>query len=563
MRWGVRAAGAIAAVVALPELGCGKTTIATARISDEGGVPEELSTRDASPKHPRDDGAPADGASDAGRSDGSFWPHPITDATPGATASDAGDATPLDCNSVGQLAGHILTARRPKRVLFSPDGKHIVMIVRAEVQPPGGGTMDDLILITLPSGAATTLAHRVRDVSWLGQTNMLFVKSSTAELQVVDLDGNALAIAPNACDYVGTPDGRYVYVARDCDARTGIGRLDVVDVQTRDVTSYGDVLSRPENLSLLPDGRWVAYVEASFREGGATPGGSVHLRDRTINHFPIGELFESSGAPSFITSESLLFQAPDPSFGPTDIYRYTFGGTTSYRMATDRHVGFDGYKVSPDRHSLLVARWLEPQANALYAVHLDDGVETLLASDLLLYQSNMIGPTAFAFTWDGSRVIYLNHQYTGTSSVALGGGRPMKISNGTGFVVSPYADRVATLDTSTVLETSSIYVSDPASSTPSFGYDANALIRAVTFVPGDRGLVFVESRLDGEHLRHLSFRDGAPTDLGTWAQSNLPLNQFSLGEMKPGYPVDPTGCYVVVDSDTPGPEGVSVALVPN
>jgi hypothetical protein len=232
-------------------------------------------------------------------------------------------------------------------------------------------------------------------------------------------------------------------------------------------------------------------------------------------------------------------------------------------MATNRHVGFGGYKVSPDRHDLLVARWHEPAPNELWVVHLDDALESLIANDLLLYQQNMISPTAFAFTHDESRVVYLNHQYTGTSSVPVGGGAPTKISNGTGFVVSPYAERVATLDTSTVLETSSIYVSDPASSAPLFGYDANVLIRAVTFVPEDRGLVFVESRLDGEHLRHLSFRDGAPTDLGTWTNTNLTLTQFPLGEMKPVYPVDPTGCYVVVDSDAPGAEGVSIALVPN
>jgi hypothetical protein len=33
--------------------------------------------------------------------------------------------------------------------------------------------------------------------------------------------------------------------------------------------------------------------------------------------------------------------------------------------------------------------------------------------------------------------------------------------------------------------------------------------------------------------------------------------------MKPVYPVDPTGCYVVVDSDAPGAEGMSIVLVPN
>jgi len=246
------------------------------------------------------------------------------------------------------------------------------------------------------------------------------------------------------------------------------------------------------------------------------------------------------------------------------VYRYTFGNDSSFRMAKDRHVGFGGYKISSDKRYLLVARWLEPAPNELYAIFLDDAVETLVASDLLLYQLNMIGPSAFAFTGDGRRAVYVNHPYSGTSTVPVGGGAPTKISNGTGFAVSPYADRVATLDTSSVQEASSVYVSDPASSTPSFGYDSRGLIRAVTFVPADRGLLFVESATGGpERLRHLSFRDGAPTELAAWNNSNLALSQFPLGEMNPVYPVDPTGCYVVVDGDTPGAEGVSLALVPN
>jgi hypothetical protein len=140
---------------------------------------------------------------------------------------------------------------------------------------------------------------------------------------------------------------------------------------------------------------------------------------------------------------------------------------------------------------------------------------------------------------------------------------PTKISNGTAFAVSPYADRVATLDTSSVQEASSVYVSDPSNSAPSFGYDSSGSIHAVTFVPEDHGLLFVESRIDGEYLRHLSFRNGTVTDLGKWTQSNLLLSQFPLGEMKPVYPVDPTGCYVVVDNDAPGAAGTSIALVPD
>lgn len=561
MRWGVLALVGTAWVATLPGFGCGKTTIASTRISDDGGAPKDSSLRDDT----KPDGRTRDTDALVGRTpDGGAWPHPITDAAPRPTASDASDvdATFLDCAALGPIAGRILTARRPMRVLFSPDGRYIIMIVRAEVQPPGGGTMDDLVLITLPSGAMTTLAHRVRDVSWLGQTNMLFVKSSDSELQVVDLAGRALAVAPNVCDYVGTPDGRYVYVVRDCDFRSRIGHLDVVDLQTNQVTGYADVLAQPGNLSLLANGRWIAYVAASLPGDGSAPIGNVHLRDRTINHFPIGAPYPNSTTPWFFTDLSLLFQVPNPPFGTSDVYRYTFGDTSSYRMATNRHVGFGGYKISPDRGYLLNALLLQPGPNELYVTRLDDAVETLVASDLLLYQENQVGPIAFAFTRDGSRAVYVVHPYAGTATVPVGGGAPTKVSNGNGFAVSPYADRVATLETAMSKPGDSLYVSDPSSSTPSLRYDSSGSIKSVTFVPADRGLLFVESGTP-QRLRHLSFRGGAPTDLGTWTMSDLPLAQYPLGEMQPVYPVDPTGCYVVVDNDAPGAAGVSIALVPN
>jgi hypothetical protein len=231
-------------------------------------------------------------------------------------------------------------------------------------------------------------------------------------------------------------------------------------------------------------------------------------------------------------------------------------------MATNRHIGFGGYKVSPDHRYLLVARWLEPAPNELLAIRLDDAVETVLATDLLLYQLNMIGPAAFAFTHGGTRVVYVNHQYGGTSSVPIGGGAPTRLSMGNGFAVSPSDDYVAILEASSNTPGATLNVSE-ASGSWSYGYNSNDSISAVTFAPAHRGLLFVETTTAGpRRLRHWSLRGGDPTDLATWRNSNLDLHQFALGEMQPVYPVDPTGCYVVVDSDASGAEGVSIALVP-
>jgi hypothetical protein len=306
-------------------------------------------------------------------------------------------------------------------------------------------------------------------------------------------------------------------------------------------------------------------VAASFPEGGTTPVGIIHVRAPGLIDAPIGAPHPNSGNPRFIAENSLLFLSSEPAEGPGDIYEYIFGGTSSSLIASNRHIGAGGYKISPDGKRLLGAHWLGPAPNELYAIHLDDPGETLLATDLLAYQLNQLGQSAFAYTRDGSRVVYLNDKYTGTSSVPASGGAPTKISSGTRFLVSPYADRVATVESFPSRDADSLYVSDPANGAPSFAYDSNVLIGGVTFVPDDRGLLFVMSAATSgasERLRHLSFQDGTVTELGRWGSSVLAVYP-DPGEMQPTYPVDPTGCYVVIDHDSPGAEGTSIALVPN
>jgi len=62
-----------------------------------------------------------------------------------------------------------------------------------------------------------------------------------------------------------------------------------------------------------------------------------------------------------------------------------------------------------------------------------------------------------------------------------------------------------------------------------FPTSSGTLIRGPTFVPGDRGLLYVESPMTGltgvgpTALNHLSFVDGRITQLGRWGRSQLPV----------------------------------------
>ena len=71
-----------------------------------------------------------------------------------------------------------------------------------------------------------------------------------------------------------------------------------------------------------------------------------------------------------------------------------------------------------------------------------------------------------------------------------------------------------------------------------------------TFVPHDRGLLFVEERTGANRrLRHLSFASGRVTTLAEWTTSRLALPAFPAGIGIGTYPVGPNGCVTLVDSD--------------
>lgn len=559
MRWGTGVFFYVFCALAGGGFGCGETTISTLRIVTEAGSDEpDVRTVPARPDgrvFQREAASTMPPRGDAGAGEAGAW----------GDASDAMGPPVLDCAALRPLAGRVLTPRRPSHALFSSDGRAIALVVRNETYVHGGVRSEDLVLISLPAGNETMLAQHILEASWLGSTTRLLTRTPYEELSIVDLDGGTTRVAPKACEYTATPDGSRVYFVTDCDNQLARGVLEAFDVATGRTVVYGDVAVPSGNLAVSPDGQWFAYMEISRLAADAGSGALIHVRDGLHRDYAIDAQYFNAYKPAFVGERTLLFQLPGKD-GTANVYRHDVGSTSVLEIATNFHVGFRNYRVSPDGSTLLGARWPGAQKpDELYAARLDGSTEIRLVDDLDAYQNNEFGPNVFAFSNDGSHVIYKKPGVTGTASVPAGGGAATTISSGSAFAVSPFADRVVTLETSPNGDGSVVRVGEPTSNVDRFKFMATGSIRSVTFVPADKGLLFVEMPSGGSlQLKHLSFRNGTTTPLGPqWDASLLALSGPTIGEMPPYYPVDPTGCYAVVDSDLPGTEGVSIALIPD
>jgi hypothetical protein len=88
-------------------------------------------------------------------------------------------------------------------------------------------------------------------------------------------------------------------------------------------------------------------------------------------------------------------------------------------------------------------------------------------------------------------------------------------------------------------------------------------VTAPNFTPDGRGLLFVNVPSSGAaQLRYVS--DSVPESvvLGEWTTTRLDMYPSIYGGLPGRYPVDPTGCFTVVDTDlAPGP-GTRLVLLP-
>ena len=499
-----------------------------------------------------------------------------TDAHDAVDAVDAGTVPPVPCGALRTLSSlGPFTDYHATRVLFSSDRRRFVL--QASPPNPDGSApapADDVFLVTLPIGPISPVIYGVRTIEWLGTSgDLLAVLSPGNELVVAPVDGSgSRVIARAACAWMATPDGSRLFVVRDCTS-AGAGVLDEIDVASGVATTRAPLVAKDGGLAISPSGRFLAYVTASAPDGGGG-GGVLHVLDADRDQALVARA--PAYAPAWVSDQRLLFLDGTRSFGQTDAYVHVPGtGDSAILVAQSRHFGFNGYRISPDRSLVLAATWANsfPWANTLYAVRLDGSGEQLLTDKMYAYHMNQIAITPFAFTADGMRVITVGPQDStaGIYAASLDGTTNTKIADGYGFVVSPFADRIAAIDIVSMRDQHIVrIVASTGSGSFKFTTTSGTLIRAPTFVPGDRGLLYVESPMTGltgvgpTALNHLSFVDGRITQLGRWGRSQLPVVGYPIGEVAPGYPwIDPTGCFAIVDSDLPESPGTSLVVLPD
>jgi Tol biopolymer transport system component len=505
-----------------------------------------------------------------------------------AASGGAGTRVPPDlpppafpCADLQPLADGVLTPRHVVRVLFAPDRSSLVLQVKGE--GPSGSSLpdnlpDDLLLVRLPSGEVSPIISSVASTVWLqpgasrwiaspewlqpGATLLVgAVRDGKIDLVVVGSDGSGLrTLIQGVCDYVAAPDGSRVYVTHDCDQYRH-GAIDVVDVASGASTRlavYGDLrTSRGKTVS--PDGRWAAFQTFIPLNSGANQWVlAVGNADGQVD-----TLVSQPGAsdPGFVSDRLLLFQTG------TEIRGHVPGsGDTSYLVADNR--GY-GYQVSPDGKWLLGANASQTNASLcvtkLYATRLDGTGELLLASDPnnCLPHPQMVPPRDFAFSAHG-RAIFDIDQHFGVATVGLDGGKPTVLSHGAYFLEAPWLDQVALFEwTSRGSAAPRLRLVDLGSATDVFAYDldSDGDVQTIGFPPSGRGLVFTESRSSGPSRLRYASADRSVV-LGEWQITQFVPDSWSNTPPLATYPLDPTGCFTVFDTDlAPGP-GTRLALLP-
>jgi hypothetical protein len=520
-----------------------------------------------------DTGIPGDDGGLGGDHTGEMDAPPPPDGSDRPDGPGTGDATDaptvmaLPCGMLRPLANlGPITSRHARKVLFSPDRRVFVMQAAGVTPAP-----DDLLAVPLPGGAPQTLIGGVADIEWLGDTGTLLVTLATGDLAVVSLDGTpARTIASHTCGHLAVPDGSRVFVLRDCNAArpapTTTGALDEVSVATGTATPRAALALA--DWAVSPSGRFAAFVAPTLADAGSGGGGVLHVldgaSDRALVQAPAAE-------PAFVSDQRLLFLAAAQPYEMTDAYVHVPGsGDGSQRVAQGRHFGLRGYRISPDGSTVLAALLANasPWNDTLYAERLDGTGEQVLAPDLLPYHQFQLALTPFAFSRDGSWTIFMPNANVaatrGVFAISPTGDNRHLLAKGSAFAVSPFSDRVAVLEISTARDLYTVHFVVAATGAEQFEITSSSAVSGFRFVPDSRGFLYVQIPTTGpSQLYHVSFIDAQQTPLGAWNQTTLPIGDYPSAEIVAGYPVDPTGCFTVVDSDIAGSVGTSLVVLPD
>jgi hypothetical protein len=471
----------------------------------------------------------------------------------------------VECAALQALADRdLLIPRRTKQVVYAPDRSWLVLLVDSDGD---GGTSraGDVIRVRLPSGEVTPLASAMDDVEALGTKGALLLAREAAaggEVFVAD-DSGLRTIATRACEHRATPDGTRVYILRDCQP-DGSGALDVVHTASGEAKPLGTSGMWNRGVQVSPGGTWVVFPTRQSADGNNIE--YMNLADSAGNIYTLSSQPGASD-PSFISDRLLLFQIyvnGKPKDNPEIRGHVPGTGDSSYRIA----IGLDphGYEISPDRTLLLGSGPLgnDSQIAKLYAIRLDGSGERLLASDLCPFWRYSRVLRGFAFSPSGADVIYCAGQAAAVSTVPVNGGALTKLADDADFLPAPTGNRVALIE---LVESgpaaTGLRVATLSSGADLFSYDAVRWLENPTFLADGNGILFVErTPTDLRRLRFLSATHPDTVVLGEWLIPNLKMVGIPFGPLYFSYPIDPTGCFTIVDTDqAPGP-GTRLVLLP-
>ncbi|MBN2573984.1 MAG: PD40 domain-containing protein [Deltaproteobacteria bacterium] len=493
--------------------------------------------------------------------------------------ASAADAKPPDgawpstsCASLRALADQgVLTKARTRDVTFAPDRSWIVLKVRREGEP-GIGYPDQLLHVALPSGEITMISDAGGAAEALGRKGGMLVVGA-------DSDGKGLAVYENgalrtlatgACAHLAAPDGSRIYVIRDC-TRALRGTLEVVEAPSGEATTLaanvlGGGYSLPD-YAVSPGGEYFAFLVQA--PDGDARSNVLHVADRSGKVYSLPSQPGATG-PWFASDDLLLFGVDTGGYPTPDanLRAHVPGtGDTSYSLATGRSPGLFGYRISADRTWVLGAGQVRDDAGydsaaLLYAIRLDGTGENLLSSALLPFWRYENAINAFEWSGDGSRAVFVAEREGRIWASDPYGAAVGQISSGAWFRVAPVGDQVALLESAGDARQNHLRVLALGAGTE-YSFVTDGSVTAPTFAPDGRGLLFASTQVGGaRQLRYISASLPGSVVLGEWTETLLDMYPGFYGDPPGRYPMDPTGCFAVVDTDLPPGPGTRLVLLP-
>ncbi len=494
---------------------------------------------------------------------------PAMDSGGGEDQARPPDAATPGCGLLKNFAsGKRVLGSHMQKAVFSGSLRYLALLTHKP------NLVGDLVLVSLMSGKATTLAAGVSDVEWLaGDSGLLASKSSgqgTYDLYNFPLGGPGTKLGVDLCAHRASLDGTRVYVVSSCSASHG--RLTVVDVKSTTSTLLDKRMYSP-SVVVSPDGRWAGYLkDVACPLGCSKYLGTLRMvrpgiKPITLSNMTLRDSLQFSPAGRLLLREVTSCKSAlswlvsfDPGAGKStrltaDLPHFAFKRCRGFPSGS-----WGGYAVSPDGQRALVAG-LHSAAdrNDLLLVRANGSGSSKLVSDLIPYQKYKSAMCMWTFADHGRWVVYRpagKYAEKGLSAVPSAGSQPTRLVTNVNigeYQVSKYRDRVAWLDR-TVPGVVDVMLATLSQGTRRKLLGSKDNLGPLTLMPDGRGVLLMHGTVGGtsSRLLYLSAQGGSPHKLSKLTKTS------SIGF----FSVDTHGCAVVYNSDLPAPGGTYVRLLP-